>query len=97
MGMHNMLRIALALTYFTIIPQMRQRISQSQLTDDETWVSFVNFETKQQSNHWMHIKGEANNYPHCSCICVYVGSTVFVQHYYAWFPYYFCTSLFLLG
>jgi hypothetical protein len=25
-----------------------------QVTGDETWVSFVNFETKEHSKHWMH-------------------------------------------
>jgi hypothetical protein len=25
-----------------------------QVTDDETWVSFVNVEAKEQSKHWMH-------------------------------------------
>jgi hypothetical protein len=24
------------------------------ITDDETWVSFVNVETKEQSKQWMH-------------------------------------------
>jgi hypothetical protein len=26
-----------------------------QVTGDETWVSFVSVETKEQSKHWMHI------------------------------------------
>jgi hypothetical protein len=26
----------------------------ARITDDETWVSFVNVETKEQSRQWMH-------------------------------------------
>jgi hypothetical protein len=27
----------------------------ARVTGDETWVPFVNIETKQQSNQWMHV------------------------------------------
>jgi hypothetical protein len=39
---------------FRPIPQRWQLISQSQVTGDETWVSVVNVETKEQSKQWMH-------------------------------------------
>jgi hypothetical protein len=54
-GVHKMQRMALALTS---IDQYHKDDSEFfrqiiQVTGDETWVLFVNVETKEQSKHWM--------------------------------------------
>jgi hypothetical protein len=56
LGMHKTQRMALALTF---IDQYHKDGSEFvshivQVTGDETWASFVNVETKEQSKHWMH-------------------------------------------
>jgi hypothetical protein len=54
---HKMQRKALALTflerYHKDVEEFLNHIIQ--VTGDETWVSFVNVETKEQSKQWMHI------------------------------------------
>jgi hypothetical protein len=51
MGSHKMKRMALAFTFFRGLPKRWQSFSQSHCTsdNDETWVSFVHVETKEQS------------------------------------------------
>jgi hypothetical protein len=42
-------------------------------------------------------KGEVNNYPQCSCICVSVGSSVVLRSIAMRGCHYFCAGLMLLG
>jgi hypothetical protein len=39
---------------------MAMNFSSHIATDDETWVSFVNVETKEQSKKWMHTHSPNN-------------------------------------
>jgi hypothetical protein len=55
MGEHKMQRMVLAFLeqYHKDADEFLNHIVR--VTGDETWLSFVNFETKEQSNHWIHI------------------------------------------
>jgi hypothetical protein len=59
MGMHKTHRMASAFVdFFRLIPPRWQWISQLRHTSkgDETWVSFVNVTTKEQSKWWLHTR-----------------------------------------
>jgi hypothetical protein len=55
---HKMQRIALALTFLEQYHKDGYEFLNhiAQVTDGETWVSFVNEETKEQSNKWMRTR-----------------------------------------
>jgi hypothetical protein len=65
MGAHKTQRMALALTllerYHTDGDEFPNHIIQ--VTGDETWVSFVNIETKEQSKQWIHTHIYSPNKP----------------------------------
>jgi hypothetical protein len=56
-GAHKMQRMASAFIYLERCPKDgNEFLNQTvRVTGDETWVSFVNDETKAQSKQWMHI------------------------------------------
>jgi hypothetical protein len=55
MGAHKMYRMALALTFLEQYHKHGDKSLNHIVTNDETWVSSVNAETKeQQSKQWMH-------------------------------------------
>jgi hypothetical protein len=47
-------RMASALTFLAQYHKDRDKFQNPIVTGDETWVSFVNVETKEQSKQWMH-------------------------------------------
>jgi hypothetical protein len=53
-------RIALALTFLERYHEDGNEFLNHiiRLTGDETWVSFMNVETKEQSKQWMHIHSQ---------------------------------------
>jgi hypothetical protein len=55
-GAHKMQRMASALNFLEQYHKDGDEFLNHiiQVTDDETWVSFVNAETKEQSKQWMH-------------------------------------------
>jgi hypothetical protein len=53
-GVHKTLRMASALTSLERYHQDGNKFLNRIITGDETWVSFVNVETKEQSKQWMH-------------------------------------------
>jgi hypothetical protein len=56
MGAQKTKRMALALTFLERYHKDGEFLDHiKQVTGDETWVSFVNVETKEQSRQWMHI------------------------------------------
>jgi hypothetical protein len=57
MGMHKMQKMASILTFLEQYHKNDDEFLNHivQVTGDETWVSFVNVESKEQSKQWMHI------------------------------------------
>jgi hypothetical protein len=56
MGVHKMLRMASALTFLEQYHKNGDEFLNHivRVTGHETWVLFVNIETKEQSKQWMH-------------------------------------------
>jgi hypothetical protein len=54
MGMHRTQRMASALTFLEQYRKDGNEFLSHIITDDETWVQFVNVETKEQSKQWLH-------------------------------------------
>jgi len=51
---HKTQRMASALTFLQRYHDEKDEFFDKIVTDDETWVKFVNVETKEQSQQWMH-------------------------------------------
>jgi hypothetical protein len=54
MSAHKMQKMASALTFLEQYREDSDKFLSHTVMGDETWVSFVNIETKEQSKQWMH-------------------------------------------